>query len=108
MKALLIISTLIIITSCGHKIHEGEVIKKYYEPPRHYTYQTYIMVGKVMMPQFHTGYDDADFVLVVEGVNGKDTIVEEFYLDEINWECINIGDAFNDTIPCSVDDDGNK
>jgi len=98
----------VVLSACGHSIHEGEIIEKYYEPPRHYTYTTMVMVGKTMIPQINTGYDDEDWVIVVKGVNGKDTITEDFYINEVNWKCVNVGNIFNDSIPCTTDDDGTK
>ncbi len=98
----------VVLSSCGHSIHEGEIIEKYYEPPRTYTYTTMMMVGKVMIPQTHTGYDDEDWVIVVKGVKGKYSITEDFYIDETNWKCMSVGNIFNDSIPCITDDDGTK
>ena len=98
----------VVLSACGHSIHEGEIIEKYYEPPRTYTYTTMMMVGKIMIPQTHTGYDDEDWVIVVKGVKGKDTITENFYIDETNWKCMSVGNIFNDSIPCTTDDDGTK
>ena len=96
------------LSACGHSIHEGEIIEKYYEPKRTYTYTTYMYVGNMMIPQIHTGYDDEDWIIVVKGVNGKDTITEGFYIDEANWKCVNVGNIFNYSIPCTTDDDGTK
>lgn len=98
----------VVLSGCGHSIHEGEIIEKYYEPPRYYRYTTMMMVGKMMIPQKHTGYDDEDWIIVVKGVNGKDTITEDFYIDETNWKCMSVGNIFNDSIPCTTDDDGTK
>ena len=98
----------VVLSSCGHSIHEGEIIEKYYEPERTYTYTTYMYVNKMMIPQINTGYDDEDWVIVVKGVNGKDTITEDFYIDEANWKCMSVGNIFNDSIPCTRDDDGTK
>lgn len=105
---LLFICLILICSSCEHKIHKGEIVEKYYEPPRYYIYTTFIIVGKIMIPQTHTGYDDEDFVIVVKGINGKDTITENFYIDETNWDCMNVGNIFNDSIPCTREDDGTK
>lgn len=98
----------VVLSACGHSIHEGEIIEKYYEPPRTYTYTTMMMVGKMMIPQTHTGYDDEDWVIVVRCVKGKDTITEDFYIDEKNWKCMSVGNIFNDSIPCTREDDGTK
>jgi hypothetical protein len=98
----------VVLSACGHSVHEGEIIEKYYEPPRTYTYTTMMMVGKVIIPQTHTGYDDEDWVIVVRYVKGKDTITEDFYIDEKNWKCMSVGNIFNDSIPCTTDDDRTK
>jgi len=98
----------IIIAACGHNIHEGEIVEKYYEPPRTYIYTTPLMIGKSTILQYHTGYDDEDWIIVVRGVNGNDTITEDFYIDETNWKCMSVGNTFNDSIPCTTEDDGTK
>jgi hypothetical protein len=99
---------LVTLSACGHSIHEGEIIEKYYEPPRTYMYTTIMMAGKMAIPQTHTGYDDEDWVIVVKGVKDKDTITEKFYIDEGNWKCMSVGNTFNDSISCTTDDDGAK
>jgi hypothetical protein len=98
----------VLLSACGGRLHEGEIIQKYYEPPRTYTYTTMMVVGKMILPQTRTGYDDEDWVIVVRGIKGKDTIIEEFYIDEMNWKCMSVGNWFNDSIPCRTDDDGTK
>jgi hypothetical protein len=98
----------VVLSACGHSIHEGKIIEKYYEPPRTYTYTTMMVVGKMMIPQIHTGYDDEDWIIVVRGVKGNDTITEDFYTDETNYKCMSVGNIFNDSIPCTTDDDGTK
>lgn len=96
----------VFLSGCEHKIHTGTVVEKTYEEPRNYTYTTYMMIGKTMYPQFHTGYDDEDFILTVTGIKGKDTITEDFYVDENTFKCMQQGQLFNDSIPCERDDDG--
>lgn len=88
-------------SSCGHKIHEGEVVKKRFEPAHPYTYTTMIYTGKVSYMQVHTGYISDRWVIEVKGKHNKDTITESFCIDEDQWNCLNIGDHFNDTIPCT-------
>ena len=95
----------VVFLSCNHEIHSGKVIYKYYEHERYYTYITYIMVGKTMIPQIHTVYDDEDFIITVKGRNENDIITEDFYVDEKTWKCINVGNLFNDSIPCATDDE---
>jgi hypothetical protein len=102
MRKLLIIGLL--LCSCGHQIHKGKVVKKRYEPARHYQYTTYTIVGKVMIPQFHVGYDDPDWVVTVQGKSEGEWVVEEFYISQSRYNCMAVGDLFNDSIPCSRKD----
>jgi hypothetical protein len=102
MRKLLIITLL--LCSCGHQIHKGKVIKKRFEPERYYRYVTYALIGKVMYPQYHTGYDDPDWVVTVQGKKEGEIIVEEFYISQSKYNCMAVGDSFNDSIPCSRKD----
>ena len=95
---------MLIFSSCGHQIHQGKIIQKYYEPSRWYTYTTMMSCGKTLIPQVHTVYDDEDWIIVVQNVEKNNIITENFYIDESNWKCLNVGDNFNDSIPCTIDD----
>lgn len=105
IKLIIILLLAFILAACQHSIHEGVVIGKTHEPPRNYYYISYIYSGKVMIPITHTAYDDEDFILTVMGIKGKDTLIEDFYVDEKTYKCIDEGNVFNDTIPCSTNDD---
>lgn len=39
-----------------------------------------------------TRLDDEDFVLIVKGFNGKDTVKQRFEVSKTDYENINIGD----------------
>ena len=108
MTTKIILLLLLVLTACGHSIHEGKIIDKYYQPARNYTYTTTMMVNKMTIIQTHTGYDDEDWIVLVQDVIDGDTITEEFYLSELQFNCMNIGDHFNDTIPCEKESDGNR
>ena len=104
LKINTVFACLFMLLACGHDIHEGQVIEKYHEPSRIYTYTSMVMIGKTMIPQVHTVYDDEDWIIVVKGVKDTDTIIESFYINESNWKCLSVGDVFNDSIPCSTYD----
>ena len=96
---------MLLLVACKHKIHEGIITSKTYEPPRTYTYYTTVLFGKTTILMPHTGYDDEDFIFTVVGIDKqKDTIVENFYVSKSTFNCMNIGDHFIDTIPCETED----
>lgn len=101
LKTALLIGAFMCCFSC-HQIHEGTVIDKYMIPAHTYQYSTMIMVGKVPVPAWHTGYVGDEYVLLVEGFKGKDTIREEFSVSKSTYECKINGNTFNDTIPCEL------
>ena len=88
----------LLLTSCGHDIHEGKVIEKYYEPSRYYTYITTTIVGRIIIPQTHTAYDDEDWIIVVENIECQDTITQRFYLDESNHVALTVFDSRGRTV----------
>lgn len=92
---------MVMFSSCGHRIHKGQVVSKGYEPERTYNYTTPMFFGKIMVQQNHTRHVDANWIIWVKGEYAKDTITEYFYISEVNYKCLNVGDIFNDTIPCS-------
>ncbi len=96
----------VLFIGCSHEIHSGKIVAKTYEEPRTYTYFTSMPCGKsfIMMP--HTGFDDEDFILTVTAIKGKDTITEDFYVNEQTYHCMEKGYSFNDSIPCEREDDG--
>jgi hypothetical protein len=101
LKPALLIGAVMCCFSC-HQIHEGEVIDKYIIPAHSYQYCTTIMIGKVPITQWHTGYVDDEYVLLIRGIKGKDTITEEFSVSQETYNCKINGNTFNDTIPCEV------
>lgn len=90
-----------VFASC-HKIHDGTVTDRYVVPAHSYQYSTVIMVGKVPITTWHTGYVGDEYVLTVTKVKGKDTISEDFSVSSSTYECKIVGTYFNDTIPCGV------
>lgn len=93
--------------SCRHKIHEGTVIEKWYEPPNEYTTVTYIPNGGIMVPITHYWYDGEDYAVKVKGEFKGRPRTETFYVTEWHWKQLKVGGCFNDSIPCSVRDKNN-
>ena len=104
MKKLIYLLSSLAIVSCGQRVHEGVVIDKFFEPEEYYQSTTLIPMGKLFVPMAHLDFDDADWVLLVEGKNGKQ---QRFYLNEREWKTFKKGDAFKDTVICTVEDDRN-
>lgn len=105
MRKIIGYTAIVLLYSCCHQIHDGKVIEKIYQPERTYVYLTPMICGKVTVMIPHTGYDDEDFILKVQGKKGDKVITEDFYVSEKDFNCLNTGDYFNDTIvPCSTED----
>lgn len=98
-QVVLFLLATVIISSC-HRIHEGTVTEKYVVPAHYYHYTTTQFVGKTPIITSHTGYVGDEYVLTVSGIDGKDTVSEEFSVDYATFECKSIGTYFNDTMPC--------
>jgi hypothetical protein len=96
------------LTSCKQVVHEGKVIGKEYEPTRTYVLTSPMMVGKMTMLIPYVVTDNEDFILDVKYFNGKDSVVEAVYVDKAYWNCIRVNDTFNDSIPCSTEDNNNE
>ena len=104
-QKLFALTALIMLTACGHSIHEGVVIEKRHEDARTYTHTVYMPINKMLIPQTRTEIDDEDWIVSVKAVKDGDTIVEDFYIGENDWNCLNVGGTFNDSIPCSTKDE---
>jgi hypothetical protein len=103
---LLLVFTVVCITvTCKHEIHDGIIIQKRHEPERTYTYIAHVHIGKTTMLQPRTVHDDEDWVVVVRKIVNRDTITEDFYITKQDWECMEIGSNFNDTIQCFKNDE---
>ena len=98
---------LVWLTGCTH-LHEGTVTEKEYQPERYYTTTVMQMVGKVMIPITYHHYDDADFILHVEGYDEDgEWTHDHVYVTE---ECFNAhseGDYWHETPDCEWKDTGN-
>lgn len=87
---------MLFLISCSHKLKEGTVISKKYEPARTWTQSMPIVIstGKVvsviMTPMVM--YDGPDFILLVEGENKKSEIVrEKFYVNDKIYNAVSNG-----------------
>jgi hypothetical protein len=76
-----------VLSSCGPDLCEGQLVSKHYEPRR--TYPVVVIVGKVPMTQIHV--DDEDFVFMVKGFNGKDTVTERHEVVADWWHEAEVG-----------------
>lgn len=104
-KALVCLLLLIISSSCHH-LENGRVVGHIHEPESTYIYYTYIPCGKSMIPIAHTGIDSEDFILTVKGFYNGDSITEEFYVSEYQFNKYKQGDLFC-TKGCSQEDNNN-
>lgn len=88
---------LLFITSCTHKLTEGTIVSKKYEPARTWVQVVPITIstGKstmvTMVPMVL--YDNEDFILLVRGhTDDGDVVLEHFYVTESAYNSVNIGD----------------
>jgi hypothetical protein len=105
MKHLILIFSNILLctvfSSC-HRIHDGIITEKHIIPAHTYSYSTMMMIGKVPITTWHTGYVNDEYILTVTKIKGTDTISERFSVNSTTYECKLKGDYFNDTIPCEI------
>lgn len=82
------------LSSCVNSLCEGRIVSKHYEPRR--VYPVVVIVGKIPITNFHV--DDEDWVFMVKGFNGKDTITERFEVEQAWWDDAVVGEwvAFRD------------
>jgi hypothetical protein len=84
-----VISAVVLLT-CGTRLKNGVVVDKWHEEARIESYTYYNFILKMRMSG--TRLDDEDFVLIVKGFNGKDTVKQRFEVSKTDYENINIGD----------------
>ena len=85
-----------IFTFSCDTIHEGVVVNRYIIPAHPYQYTTTVIIGKTQIPQWHTGYIDDQYILVIQGVKNNDTITKEFIVSKKTYDSKTKGDTFND------------
>jgi hypothetical protein len=79
------------LSACETRLKNGVVVDKWYEEGRTVTYSYYNVALK--MPMVGTRWVDEDFVLIVKGFNGKDTVQQRFEVSKNDYENTNIGDS---------------
>jgi len=75
------------------ELKTGVVIDKWYEEGVHEEY-SYFTPPPVKKEITETRWDDEDYVLIVRGFNGRDTIQQRFEVTKEDYENVNIGDTF--------------
>lgn len=81
----------VVLSACETRLKKGVVVDKWYEEGRTETYVEYDVIFK--MPMTKTRYDDEDYVLIVRGFNGKDTVQQRFEVSETDFKNTNISDS---------------
>ena len=81
----------VVLSACETRLKSGTVVDKWYEEGEIETYVEYDVIFK--MPMTKTRWDDEDFVLIVKGFNGKDTVQQCFEVSKNDYEKTNIGDS---------------
>lgn len=87
-----IILIIFILVSCEARLSGGKIIGKWYEPPTSRTHMKYNPAIKVITPI--TIYDDEDYVIIVRGFNGKDTVTQRFEISRVDYYQFQIGDYY--------------
>lgn len=80
----------VVLSGCEARLKNGVVVDKWYEEGKIETYVEYNVIFK--MPMTKTRWDDEDYVLIVKGFNGKDTVKQRFELRQTEFQNTNIGD----------------
>jgi|GEM_PF-2586619 len=69
------------------KINKGVILRKYYENP--YTYTSFIMCGKTMIPMTH--YVDGRYMISIE----IDDIKQDIEVTQDNYDILEVGDSLS-------------
>ena len=86
--AAIITAASLALSSCGPKLCKGVLIEKQYEPSR--TYSSFVMIGKVPMTRIRV--DDEDFIFLLRGLDGNDTVSERHRVTAQMWNDAAVGD----------------
>lgn len=93
MRIAVYVTIIALISSCGKELDRGVIICKWYEAPRTYQYCTTIMCGKTPITTWHTGYDDEDYMIQIEGIIDGDTIHNDIEVTPQEFNDWNIQDS---------------
>lgn len=91
MKKLLTLFSLFAIVSCT-STDEGKVISKSIDPANTYRVDDFQQVSGVVIVTEKDSFDDLDYVLMVEPLDGGDAF--EVEVDSLKWHSVNIGDFY--------------
>ena len=81
----------VVLSACESRLKNGVVVDKWYEEGETESYVEYDVIFK--MPMTKTKWDDEDYVLIVKGFNGKDTVQQRFEVSQTDFKNTNIGDS---------------
>lgn len=81
----------VVLSACETRLKKGVVVDKWYEEGRTEMYVEYDVIFK--MPMTKTRWDDEDYVLIVNGFNGKDTVQQRFEVSQVDFQNVNIGNC---------------
>lgn len=91
MKKLLTLFSLFAIVSCS-STDEGKVISKNIDPANTYRVDDFKQGGGIVVVTEKDSFDDLDYVLMVEPLDGSDAF--EVEVDSVKWYNTNIGDFY--------------
>ena len=81
----------VVLSACESRLKNGVVVDKWYEEGEQEFYVAYDVIFE--MPMNKTRWDDEDYVLIVKGFNGKDTVQQRFEVSQTDFKNTNIGDS---------------
>jgi hypothetical protein len=81
----------VVLSACESRLKSGVVVDKWYEEGETETYVEYDIIFK--LPMTETRRDDEDYVLIVKGFNGKDTVQQRFEITQTYFQNTKVGDS---------------
>ena len=81
----------VVLSACEARLKNGVVVDKWYEEGEIETYVEYDVIFK--MPMTKTRWDNEDYVLIVKGFNGKDTVQQRFEASQTDFQNTTIDDS---------------
>lgn len=81
----------VVLSACEARLKNGVVVDKWYEEGETESYVGYDAIFE--MPMTKTRWDDEDYVLIIKGFNGKDTVQQRFEVSQTDFKNTNIGDS---------------
>ena len=81
----------VVLLGCESRLKKGVVVDKWYEEGKNETYIEYDVIFK--MPMTKTRWDDENYVLILKGFNGIDTIKQRFEVSKGYFKNKKVGDS---------------